>query len=276
MKILLLFLFSLSLMAQESKTCYSVEIFKKDYTKQNIAEAHNAKYPPSCVRMKLGSSIAVRCGCYDYKDEFNESLIFLKKHYKHAKKTLTYKYRFTGKPKKLSIPKEVKPSCYSIEVYKKAYNYKNLKKVSHLSFPSTCKQMKLGSNLAVRCGCFKDKKAFKKEFIKMRKQYKYAKPSLTYAYRFQNIKKTKPAIDNSTCYSVELLKRKNNRKSINELSKMNFPSSCALMNINDLVAMRCGCYNTKKEVIQNYRILKKEYKNASIRKSYRRKYNLSK
>ena len=274
--LLLLFLFSLSLMAKDNKTCYSIEVFKKDYTKKNIALAHNTKFPPSCQKMKLGSSIAVRCGCYDYKDEAGESLIYLKKSYKDAKRTLTYKHRFNGKQKKLTIPEEVKPACYSVELYSKKYNSKHLKELSALNFPKECTQFKLGSKLSVRCGCYDDKKEFKKELLSMRKTYKNAKPSLTYAYRFKESKSAKPQVDNSTCYSVELLKRKNNRESIDELSKMNFPSSCVLMNINDLVAMRCGCYDSKKEVIQNYRLLKKEYKNASIRKSYKHKYNLNK
>ena len=280
--ILVLFLLSLSLVAKNDNSCYSVEIFKKDYTQKNIALAHNNHYPASCKRMKLGGNIAVRCGCYDEKQKALANLEVLKKSYKDATLSLTYKHRFQKKSKraKTSVKKNtkkvnVKPACYSVEILHEKYNKKNLALISKMKLPSLCKKMKLGSSLAVRCGCYEKKSSLEKLLVEYKKKYPQAKKTLTYAYRFKHkAKKTlKPLASKETCYSVELLKRRDNIQSINELSERTFPESCVLMNIRGLLALRCGCYKTKKEVIDNYRILKKKYKNAHITQSYVSKYN---
>ena len=165
-------------------------------------------------------------------------------------------------------------ACYSIEIYKDKYNSKNVDLVSQLKYPESCQQMKLGSSLAIRCGCYESKDEISKHIKSFKKKYNKSKITLTYSYRFDGKeKRILPVANRGTCYSVELTKRKNNLKSINELSAKNYPKNCVLMSIRDLVAIRCGCYDTKKEVIENYYKLKKSYKNARIRQSYVSKFN---
>ena len=83
--------------------CYSVEIFNKEKTKQNINYLTSQTFPKSCLKMNFKDSISIRCGCYKDKDRVINEYLRLKKRYKDTIIKISYANRF----KKKSVDNQV-------------------------------------------------------------------------------------------------------------------------------------------------------------------------
>ena len=168
-----------------------------------------------------------------------------------------------------------KESCYSVEIFKDKYTTKNLQKVNAMQYDKSCIKAKLQDNIAVRCGCYKTEEELKKNLQKFKKQYKNAKESITYAYRFKKLQKqkVKPKVEkkidkNKECYTVEI-----KQLSIYEIDSLdNIDDGCAKIKVKKSAIIGCGCFDTAKEVIIKYRELKKKYNDAHINKIKEFKY----
>ena len=85
-----------SLFAEDAGTCYSVQLASV-YNKNSIYFNQDS-YPSSCKIISLTNLKAVRCGCYEDKDEAKQSLKKLRHDYRGAILVRTYKSRFINKP----------------------------------------------------------------------------------------------------------------------------------------------------------------------------------
>lgn len=77
-------------------------------------------------------------------------------------------------------------SCYTIQllsIYNSNENKINLESEKILS---SCRRMKIGDELTVRCGCFNTMKEAKEHLPTLREKYKKAYIASTYKYRFEN------------------------------------------------------------------------------------------
>ncbi len=75
-----------------------------------------------------------------------------------------------------------------------------------------------------------------------------------------------------TCYTVQLISEPNLKKNHDRLSAGTYDDSCVLMKISNNLAVRCGCFDTKKEVTTLFEELKKEYSSAKITKTYSHRF----
>jgi len=91
MKILLGFLFTISLLAD---SCYTVQITSAFNTTQNYETLQKSHYPKGCKLMEIGKSLTVRCGCNEKYIDAKETLSTLQNSYKEAYITTTYRSRF--------------------------------------------------------------------------------------------------------------------------------------------------------------------------------------
>ncbi len=76
------------------KSCYTIQLLSKP--QKNSLSMDNS-YPRDCKLMNIGKISTIRCGCYDKKKDIKDNLNQLKKKYKKAFITKTYKYRFKEK-----------------------------------------------------------------------------------------------------------------------------------------------------------------------------------
>jgi len=87
---------SSSLFAQDSQTCYSVQL-ASIYNKNSIYLKVD-DYPSTCKLITLANLKAIRCGCYDDKEDAQFALKQLRKSYHGSILVRTYKSRFMLKP----------------------------------------------------------------------------------------------------------------------------------------------------------------------------------
>jgi len=171
-------------------------------------------------------------------------------------------------------------TCYTVQLLSVKKNSANSKVLAKKSFPSSCKVMRLSRSIAVRCGCFKDKDGAEDELYKLEDDYIDASITTTYAKRFKKPKKRVKAKKKSaqeTCHSVQIFKEKNTQHTRDLLSEMEFPTNCEEMTIGKSLAVRCGCYKTRKEARVESYILEDKYKNLSLVTTYKYKFkNLNK
>ncbi|MEA2091212.1 MAG: tetratricopeptide repeat protein, partial [Campylobacterota bacterium] len=95
--VFIIFFLLTSLVANSKETCYTVQLISKHSSKKNLDLLRNSNYPDSCKLMEIGSSLTLRCGCYEKIAPAKESLLILKKDYSKATIATTYKYRFEDK-----------------------------------------------------------------------------------------------------------------------------------------------------------------------------------
>ncbi len=81
------------------------------------------------------------------------------------------------------------------------------------------------------------------------------------------------ANDKETCYTVQLVSKHNSQKNFKLLDSMNYPDNCKLMQIGTNLTLRCGCYNKIIDAKENLSVLKKEYKDATLATTYKRRFN---
>ncbi len=95
MRYLFLYLFFIANVFGNSKeTCYTVQLLSKSSTEKKI---NLDDYPANCKSMTIAKNLAIRCGCYDKKEQAKIDLKKLKSRYKNAIIMSTYKYRFNDK-----------------------------------------------------------------------------------------------------------------------------------------------------------------------------------
>jgi len=93
-------------------------------------------------------------------------------------------------------------SCYTVQVVSAVDNIRNYEKLLSNSYDRSCKVMKIGSMLTVRCGCFDEYKQVKKHLKKMKKSYKRATIVTTYKSRFATKNKLKAQSDKREFVSI--------------------------------------------------------------------------
>ncbi|MBU1659400.1 tetratricopeptide repeat protein [bacterium] len=95
MRIFFTLLFAVGvLMAGDDETCYTVQLFSAPGSQENRDAMSSRTYPSSCRVMEIGSTLTVRCGCYEKREEANNILLTFDTKYKHAYVATSYKYRF--------------------------------------------------------------------------------------------------------------------------------------------------------------------------------------
>ncbi len=73
-----------------------------------------------------------------------------------------------------------------------------------------------------------------------------------------------------TCYTVQLLSKASIKNSINI---DNYPVGCKSMIIGKKLAVRCGCFNAKKDAEIDLKELKSKYKNAIVMSTYKYRFD---
>jgi len=163
-------------------------------------------------------------------------------------------------------------TCYTVQLLSVKKNNTNSKIIAKKSFPSSCKVMHLKHSIAVRCGCFNNKNGAETELYKLEDSYVDAMITTTYAKRFKSRRRDKANNSQETCYSVQIFKKKNTQRTRDIVSEMNFPNNCQKMTIGNSLAIRCGCYKTRKEARVESYILEDDYKDLSLTTTYKYKF----
>jgi len=158
--------------------------------------------------------------------------------------------------------------CYSVQLSSNIANKEGLYHLFVANLPKGCHILKTGKYLTPRCGCFEGYSKAKKLQKKLQIKYKDSIIVLTQKQRYKNEvieipKKMKPP---KACLSLELLRESKN-KPLKPLNKQ-LQLECKWLNFGLQRALRCGCYDTKKQQLQAFERLKKEYKNLKKTKTY--------
>lgn len=72
-----------------------------------------------------------------------------------------------------------------------------------------------------------------------------------------------------TCYSVQLISATQSDENYERLSSVEYDSTCKLLNINNMLTVRCGCYESEEEAHGELVELRQFYPDAYINKTYR-------
>ncbi len=72
------------------------------------------------------------------------------------------------------------------------------------------------------------------------------------------------AKSDKSCYTVQLLSAPYSQETLKNIEKRRYPSQCKTLHIGNTLTVRCGCYDTVKEIKPLLYTLKKRYKNASL------------
>lgn len=75
-----------------------------------------------------------------------------------------------------------------------------------------------------------------------------------------------------SCYSVQIKSAVSSEQNLQRLSRGNYPKECQLMTIGKSITVRCGCYETYKEVEEYFPTIKKQYKKAYINQTYQYRF----
>ena len=209
---LLLILFFLITIVDAKETCYSVQLLSRIDNGENTINTQG--YPDDCKAMKIGKSLTLRCGCFSYFKKAKKRRDELIRKHKKAMVVTTYKYRFAPQHssdknnyvekailqteiqvKDTNSTKEQKKTknknnkdkkvCYSVQILSTAKTQTNLNALLQNTYPQGCKVMAFKRSFAVRCGCYTDFSKVKQRYSTLRKKYKNAHLSDTYAYRFK-------------------------------------------------------------------------------------------
>ena len=104
-KLLILLTLTFKLFAQE--TCYTVQLFSKTNSAENVLALKKKKYPDNCQTMTVGKFLTVRCGCYEGYSQAQKVLPALKSFSAGAGIVTTNKFRF-AKPQAIATPPKKK------------------------------------------------------------------------------------------------------------------------------------------------------------------------
>lgn len=78
--------------------------------------------------------------------------------------------------------------------------------------------------------------------------------------------------EEDSCYTVQIVSATSSYENYYALSSETYDTTCKLMDINNLLTVRCGCYDNvqdAKMVLKKYRPI---YKDAYIRTTYRYRF----
>jgi len=93
--IFVLLLLFMQLHAKSKDSCYTVQLVSQNNSEKNFNNLKRIDYPNSCKIMQIGSSLTVRCGCFEHYNDARKSLSEFQ-NYNNVKIATTYKYRFSG------------------------------------------------------------------------------------------------------------------------------------------------------------------------------------
>ena len=79
-----------------------------------------------------------------------------------------------------------------------------------------------------------------------------------------------------TCYTVELISAVKNQKNRLSLEKNNYEKSCKVMEIGNMLSIRCGCFEKYKDAKKYLTDFKSEYKDAYVRTTYKSRFKTKK
>jgi len=127
MKYIIYLLLASSLYAQ---SCYTVQILSSVKNEKSRELLSKTQYPKSCKLMEIGKTLTVRCGCYNKIKKAKRELPKLKRKYKHAYITSTYRYRFDDIEKKPKEKISTKIQKEPFKIYNKLIANKT-KKIKH-------------------------------------------------------------------------------------------------------------------------------------------------
>ncbi len=80
--------------AKSSESCYTVQLTSQKNSKKNLELLNAKSYASNCKLMQIGSSLTVRCGCYERYADAKDELALHTPTNKRAAIATTYKYRF--------------------------------------------------------------------------------------------------------------------------------------------------------------------------------------
>ena len=75
------------------------------------------------------------------------------------------------------------------------------------------------------------------------------------------------AKESQTCYSVQLASFYKDTSGYTNISR--YPETCELMNVANLKAVRCGCYESRTDGIVELKSLRKKYRSATLVRTYK-------
>lgn len=104
------------LAAQNTQSCYTVQLLSKFNNASNKNILSYEKYPTECKLMEIGKNITLRCGCYEHIASAQKKLPQYKKEYKKAYIATTYRYRFDEKTQVPKAKKEKKKKDIPLEI----------------------------------------------------------------------------------------------------------------------------------------------------------------
>jgi predicted Zn-dependent protease len=81
------------------------------------------------------------------------------------------------------------------------------------------------------------------------------------------------ANNKETCYTVQLISRHSSQANLQMLDSKDYPDGCKLMEIGKNITVRCGCYKKIADAKENLKVLKKEYKKASLATTYKYRFD---
>jgi len=80
------------------------------------------------------------------------------------------------------------------------------------------------------------------------------------------------AKDAPSCYTLQLLSMKNSPQNSAKLLRRSYPDSCRVMQISNILTVRCGCYDEKSPLEKELATFKTKYKKAYIRRTYKYRF----
>jgi len=129
MKLLLILLSLITLLNAASKeSCYTVQLSSSFNSQKNKDRLNKEEFHSSCLVMEIGKALTVRCGCFEGVKKSKPLLNELKKKYKDAYISTTYKSRFGNlETNKIKKPTKVELSELEMMVFKRDELSKELK-----------------------------------------------------------------------------------------------------------------------------------------------------
>ncbi len=188
-------------------------------------------------------------------------------------------------------------TCYTVQLISKYNTQENRELFSKENYDKSCKLMEIGKTLTVRCGCFEKKESAQDSLKDFKKDYLQSIVSSTYKYRFDDnnseidsksiveksislpslntevAKESKKVNNHKVCYTVQLVSLNNSRDNLDLLNKSSYPDSCSLMEIGSNYTVRCGCYDQREKIKDEFELLKKNYLNAAIARTYKYRFD---
>lgn len=181
-------------------------------------------------------------------------------------------------------------TCYNVQLMSKHNSQKNMSELMDTTYPDNCRIIRVDDLLAVRCGCYENKLEIESYFQLLQADYKDAYLRKTHKSLFKKAPKTrkkvlgtqnnsnKPLKNNNknklaTCYTVQLISKNYRKERIKELLNSDLPELCKVMHINNMITVRCGCYESDNEANSYLLQLEDTYTNAYVTRTYKYRFD---